>query len=70
MYFVVNVTHSASGYAKECFDFSTIDAAKANHHYFLTSCYSNANLDYFMSVILDIDGNVISREAFHREAGE
>ena len=65
MYFVVNITLANGLYAKECFDFPTIVAARANHHYFLTSSYSNSSLEYFMSVILDVDGNVIDREVYH-----
>jgi len=64
MYFVVNVTTANGQTAKECFDFPTIELARANHHYFLTSSYSNSGLDYFMSVIMDVDGNVIDRETW------
>lgn len=66
MYYAVHVTLLDGVYAKECFDFPTIEAARANHHYFLSSSYSNSALDYFLALILDIDGNVIDREVWFR----
>lgn len=62
MYFVVQITRSGSETAKALFDFPTIDAAKANYFYFLSSSYSNASLDYFMAAIIDDHGNVLTTE--------
>lgn len=70
MFYNIQVTKTNGVNAQTVFAFDTIDTAKANHHYFLSSSYSNTNLEYFMGEIVDADGNLVTREVWYKPQPE
>lgn len=66
MYFVLHVTRVNGQTAQELFRFDTIEQARANHHYFLSSCYANESLTYALAMILSAVGDVLAREVYDR----
>ena len=71
MFFVVHATWANGQIAQELFRFDTIEAAKSNHFYFLSSTYSNPTVTYAIALILDATGNVLAKEIYDKPtAGE
>ena len=66
MYFNLQVTKNGENEAVTAYKFDTVEAARANHHYFLSSSYGNHSLDYFLGAIYDVNGNVIERESWFK----
>lgn len=67
MYFTLQVTRNNDGaFAVSSFSFESIDAAKANHHYFLSSSYSNNALSYFMGTLQNATGDVLACESWFK----
>ena len=66
MYFVLHVTRANGQTAKELFDFPTIEAARANHHYFLSSCYANESVTYALAMILNVVGDILAKEVYDK----
>lgn len=66
MYYVLHATKANGQTAKELFDFPTIEAARANHHYFLSSCYANDAVTYALAMILNAVGDVLDREVYDK----
>lgn len=66
---VINLAQAAGQpVAREAFGFDTLEAAKSNHFYFLSSAYANSNLVYFMSCVLNSSGGTVSKEVYIKEA--
>lgn len=66
MYFNLQVTKNGENEAVTAYKFASMEAARANHYYFLSSCYGNHSLDYFLGAIYDVNGNVVAREAWFK----
>lgn len=66
MYFVLHVTRANGQTAQELFRFDTIEQARANHHYFLSSCYANESVTYALAMILNAVGDVLDREVYDK----
>lgn len=66
MYYNIQATKTNGAIAPAIYAFDAIKAARANHYYFLSSCYGNENLDYFLAEILDEQGNCVAREVYYK----
>lgn len=67
MFYNLQVTKTADGApAVAAYSFDTIEAAKANHHYFMSSCYGNTELTYFLGEIVDERGACVACESWKK----
>ena len=67
MFFNLQITKTAYGTpAVTAFTFDTIESAKANHHYFMSSCYGNTELTYFLGEIVDERGACVACESWRK----
>ena len=71
MFINIQVTTTNQGQtALAAYRFDTVQAAKSNHFYFLSSCYSNTSLDYFLGEIVDANGACVACESWKASAPE
>lgn len=66
MYYVVHVTTANGQTAQELFRFDTIEAAKSNHYYFLSSTYANPAVTYALAMIVNAIGDVLAKEVYDK----
>ena len=64
MYFGLQVTTANGQTTQAVYRFDTIEAARSNYHYFLSSCYSNNAVTYALAMIVNATGTVIEREMY------
>lgn len=70
MYFVLHVTRANGQTVQELFRFDTIEQARSNHHYFLSSCYANSAVTYALAMIINAVGDVLAREVYDKPPEE
>lgn len=71
MYYVLQVTTANGTTAQTVFRFNTIEEAKVNHYYFLSSTYANPAITYALAMILNAVGDVLAKEIYDKPtAGE
>ena len=66
MYYVFQATTANGVTAQTVFRFDTIEAARSNHHYFLSSCYADDAVTYALAMILNAVGDVLDREVYDK----
>lgn len=66
MYYVLQATTTNGVTAQTVFKFNTIEEAKANHFYFLSSTYSNPAVTYALAMILNPVGDVLAKEIYDK----
>lgn len=66
MYFVLHATTANGQTTQEFFRFDTLEQARSNHHYYLSSCYANANVTYALAMIINATGNVLAQELYDK----
>lgn len=70
MYFVLQVTTASGTTTQTVFRFNTIEEAKANHYYFLSSTYANSAVTYALAMILNAVGDVLAKEIYDKPSAE
>lgn len=66
MYYVLQATTANGVTAQTVFRFDTIEAAKSNHFYFLSSTYANPAVTYALAMILNAVGDVLAKEIYDK----
>lgn len=66
MFFNLQVTKNGESTAVTAYAFDSVESARANHHFFLSSGYGNNSLDYFLGAVYDVNGNAIEHEAWFK----
>ena len=66
MFYNLQITKSGDTPAVAAFSFNSVEEAKANHFYFLSSCYGNENLTYFLAEIVDEYGACVACESWRK----
>lgn len=68
MFFVIQITKKNGVTSNTIFNFDTIEEAKENYYYFLTSSYSDSGIDFILAMIVSSDGFCLSTERYERPA--
>ena len=66
MYFSLQVTTSGGQTTQALFRFDTIEQARSNYHYYLSSCYANDSCTYALAMIVNAVGDVLEREVYDK----
>lgn len=66
MYFSLQVTTANGQTTQALYRFDTIEAARSNYHYYLSSCYANENVTYALAMILNAVGDILNREVYDK----
>lgn len=62
MYFTIQITKKNGVTLKQLFDFETLDEAKSNYFYFLSSSYADTDVTYILGEVIDEHGVILCME--------
>ena len=70
MFYVLQVTTASGTTAQTVFRFSTVEEAKSNYYYFLSSTFTNPAVTYALAMILNSVGDVLTKEVYDKPPEE
>jgi len=66
VYFSLQATTSGGQTTQAIYRFDTIEQARSNYHYYLSSCYANDNVTYALAMIINAVGGVVESEIYDK----